>query len=122
MEQLATLDAPVRKRKVNCDSLKQYFSCAEPPKEEAFLRDNPDVIEILPSIARDIKTDLDENAQLVLELSDLGEDLKSLILTVYTRVDRKITDRYYDYFFDKKYRLYPKIAQKIILAFIHYEI
>jgi hypothetical protein len=122
MEQLATLDAPVRKRKVTCDSLKHYFSFEEPPKEEAFLAKNPDIVEILPSIARDIKTNLDGNAQLVLHLFDMGEDWRTLFIYVYTRIDRKITERYSDYFFDKKYRLYPEIAQKINLICLHYEI
>jgi hypothetical protein len=122
MEQLATLEAPVRKRKVTCDSLKQYFSFEEPPKEEAFLRDHPEIIEILPSIARDIKTNVDENAQLVLHLFDMGEDWRTLFIYVYTRIDRKITDQYFDYFFDKMFRLFPKISKNLNLTFLHYEI
>jgi hypothetical protein len=122
MEQLATLEAPVRKRKVTCESLKQYFSFEEPPKEEAFLRDHPEIIEILPSIAKDIKTNLDENAQLVLDLLDMGEDWKTLFIEVYTRVEREITSQYQSLFFRKIRRLFPKIEQNINLAFIHYDI
>jgi hypothetical protein len=122
MEQLATLEAPVRKRKVTCDSLKRYFSFEEPPKEEAFLRDNPDIVEILPSIARDIKTNLDENAQLVLHLLDMGEDWRTLFIYVYTRIDRKITDQYQSDFFKALFRLPPKISENLNLTFLHYEI
>ncbi|MDR0866202.1 MAG: hypothetical protein LBO74_14905 [Candidatus Symbiothrix sp.] len=122
MEQLATLEAPVRKKKRNCDYLKQYFSFEEPPKEEAFLADNPDIVEILPSIAKDIKTNLDENAQLVLHLLDMGEDWRTLFIYVYTRIDRKITSHYQSVFFDKMFRLFPEISKNLNLAFLHYEI
>ncbi|GHT06026.1 hypothetical protein FACS189423_10790 [Bacteroidia bacterium] len=122
MEQLAALETPVRKRKVTCESLKQYFSFEEPPKEEAFLRDHPDIIEILPSIAKDIKTNLDENAQLVLHLLDEGEDWRTLFIFVYTRVDRKITEQYQHDFFRILFRMPPKISENLNLAFLHYEI
>ncbi|GHT40142.1 hypothetical protein FACS189437_05350 [Bacteroidia bacterium] len=122
MEQLATLEAPVRKRKVNSDSWKHCFSCEEPPKVEAFLMNNPDVVEFLPSIVRDVKTNLDKNAQFALELSYLDEDLRTLFIYVYTQVEREIAKQYQDLFFDKKRRLFPEISHKIILIAIHYEI
>jgi hypothetical protein len=122
MEQLATLEAPVRKRKVNHDSWKHCFSCEEPPKEEVFLMNNPEIVEILPSIAKDIKTNLDANATFVLSLLDMGEDWRTLFIEVYTRIDRKITEQYQIAFFSTMRRLFPKIEQNINLAFIHYDI
>jgi hypothetical protein len=122
MEQLATLEAPVRKRKVNSDSWKHYFSCEETPKVEAFLMNNPDVVEFLPSIVRDVKTNLDKNATLVLALLDLDEDLRTLFIDVYTSVERKIAKQYQDLFFDKMDCLFPKISHKINLTVISYEI
>ncbi|GHS97797.1 hypothetical protein FACS189421_05240 [Bacteroidia bacterium] len=120
MEQLATLEAPVRKRKVNHDSWKHCFSCEEPSKVEAFLMNNPDVVEFLPSIVRDVKTNLDKNAQFALELSYLDEE--TLFIIAYTQIDREIASQYQSAFFRKIHRLYPEISRKIYLVAIHYEI
>jgi hypothetical protein len=123
MEVFTALEEPVRvKRKSNPNAWKPYFSFENPPKEENFLKNNPDVMEILPWVAGDIKTNLDEKATVVLDLFDIFEDMENLFIIVYTRVERERAKKYEDDFFEKKYRLFPEIVKKISLHCIPYEI